>query len=704
MKRTHPTSMNLTIANLSPLRRRTWCVVSLPRARAATLPAECTFVTERGEQWRAVRGRTAGPRIVYRVRAELDGNEQVRGKLLAKQHPDAADFRLHPWVADDVAELLPTFGVGAHGNVNWGLTTSITVVDESSAHKRFRVEQHGVYGLLATFWVDLLHDDPVAAVTGRVVWSDRNDPSQARTFEQLFVRCGEAVAWDFAKRCGIADPVQHGRNWITLLNGTGPVTLGDGVGLALSGRILSFVSNALPDHASSEPSDAFNDAQRSLGDLQAAAHGTVLGVCEEWDGQWLACGHLPRVAMEDLPQAAESSFAMFRGLMQQTVGWFGDRPFGLSRTPGQTGNQSDFGATKGTFAVIANDPRHIYALQHAAHAELLRGYTHFDVDRQMLLAANHPLWVTWSGETHWHPNVSTDRLGKNPALPLPPGGWRGMDDEHRSQNGLAAYLALTDDPLLEDQLRFLLETDRASYRMRFPQFGTGATRAQGRTAGAWAQLALVADEATAQGFRELLVRRFESTEQAQQMRVAGPMKFPATGSPDARKQVYRPDGSLGPWCSFWELGLFLVGVVQAVRGARGDAWVERARAVGVTTALTMARFGCFKQGEEWFTVGDMLWSNGEPPPGGLVHPSREIVADRHIGDVLSWTFAGCVAARELLPRESPEWAKLNEFITVRSGGQEATTIEGAEWWAVAGAILQAAPADAKADVAAGAAP
>lgn len=689
--------MNCTITNLSAMKREHWCVLTLPRSRAASLPNECAVELEDGRTFRAVRGRSVGLKTTYRVRALLGGGESARGWLVPSPVDDAKPFIAHPWVGDDLLEMLPLIGVPgpAMEYVEWAHIDSITEVDSSPAHKRFRIEQHvQSCGLRVTLWIDVLHDDPVATFTGRIVWSDRADPANQRTFERLLWKCGECAVFDFGKRCGIQDPVQVGRDWLTLLN-TEPVTFGDGVAIALAGRILSFVSNEYPPPG--DPGDPFDPGNLSVANLMAGAGGPVLAVCHDWEHSWLAAKNRPRITNMLTPlMSAEHDWVSFSSLMQQRAGWFGDRPYGLSRMPGQTGNQADFGATKGTAAVVAMDPRAIYVMQHGAHGDVLRGYTHYGSDGQPLRVEDHPGWVSWGRTTHWSLGVSSDRLGKNSSLPFPTGGFVGVDDEHMSHNYLAAYMALADDPLLEDQLRFLLTTDRASYRMRFPNNGGGASRAQGRTAGAWAQLACVADDQTAQGFAELLTKRVLQTNQSTSLNVTGPMKVPAFGGPDPRKPIYTTAGVLGPWASFWELGLFLVGFVQMLRRGIGTlATDELARGIALKCAQTMARFGCFLQNGQWHTVGDMLWSGGEPPPGGLVRPSPHLTSEPHIGDVLSWTFAGILAARELLPRESEEWQKLNACIEHWTQGQEAVTCEGAEWWAIADAIV-APPTDASA--------
>jgi len=684
--------MNCSVVNLSPLPRSHWGVLTVPRRRAKDLPAECTFQTVDGRQWRAVRGRSVGLKTVFRIHAHLEGNQRVDGQLLPHAHADATnkEAQAHKWVVDDVLEMIPRVGVplipGNFASIAWSDIVDLQVVSTSPAHTRFQLHQRlPMAGLHFSCWIDVLHNDPVATFRGRIVWSDRNDQANLKTFEHLVWKCGEYCSFDYARRYGISDPVGMGTDWVALLNAA-PVTFCDGMALPVSGRILSFDSTA---HPLGDPSDITDVDNLAFQNLCAAAFGPVLGVCHEWEHDWLAAGHLPRFQDAWRPrQQADTDWFNWTNQMQNQGGYFADRLFALSRMPGQTGNQPDFGATKGSSVVVAHDARLIWALQQGADGEALRGYTHFDQDGHVLQAEAHPAWVTWSRRTHWSTGVSTDRLGKSPQLPFPQGGYEGVDDEHCSQNYLAAHLALTDDPLHEDQLRFLLQTDRAAYRFRYPNNGSGPTRAQGRTAGSWAQLACVAADTDAAGFVDLLARRMLQSGTIDTMHVAGPMKTPCVQGPDPRKTIYGVDGLLARYTCVWEIGLYCIGFAQVVlrdRGNRSDVG-QRALDLLLVCAETLAQFGFFQQGGQWFTVWDILWNGGEPPPGGMVNPSPHITSNPGAGDVGSWTFAGCVAAREFLPRENPHWARLNEYVLAITGGQEAGNRETAEWWAIAAAI------------------
>lgn len=675
--------MRAILTNTSPLPREHWAVVTFPRPLAAPFGPECSFVCSNGQRFRAVRGRTVGMRTTYRVRAYMGGSQTLEGSLVNEAQPEP--YVPHRWVTDDIGALIPSLGARIPGLGDfWDVPLGAPVLlDQSPAHTRWGVRRLlPQAGIIFEWWADVLHNDPVIPVWGKAVWSDRHDTATNKSFEFLAMKSGEYIALDFIRRhAGGSVPMKDAHGiWVQILN-TSPVILNDGSGLPFSGSMLAFVSPRATDKAA-DPEDWSDDTVRSINNLRAAPGGPIVGVCLEWDTHWLAGRNLPRFRPGYQSQH-EQVWQQFLDSLDIPAGWFANRPVGIGKTPGQTGDQEDFGATKGTYAVCDGDARFIRVMQYAVQAELFRGFNHYENNGPLDINA-HPLWVTWNGVTHYHSGVSPDSIGKTRDGAAPGTGWYGYDDEHRSQNTLAAYMMLTDDPLMEDQLRHLVTTDRASYRMRFPNNGSGAARGQGRTSGAWAQFVGLTEGVEQQHWVNIIASRMNASLNLNpSINVAGPMKVLASGGPDSRKQVYRPDGSLGPWVSFWEHGLAAVGIYNAVKAQPNNA---DAHEILVRICRTLATFACFEENGEWWTVADCLWSEGEAPPGGLVSTSRALVCDRNFASgVTSWTFAGLLVAREFLAQQAETdpalLNKLSRYINAITGGQEAGDRRQAEWWA-----------------------
>lgn len=673
--------LNATIENLSPLARTHWPVLTLPTDLVGDLPHESTFRGSAGQLFRMVYARTAGEKTVYRVLATLGGGQKLTGTVEPIPHADQSPFRSHPWVLDDLQAAVPNYGVVLDSGevLMSGATYAAPIAfGESAAHRRFviirRIPEHGLY--FVTF-ADVLSNDAVIPFWSKLIWSHRSDPRPSRTFRGFVMECGEFSSLDFAKRHGIQppefDPVrQVWRRHLT----SGPVSLQDGAGLAVSGRILAYRSG-MDLHASPE-------ASPDLQNLRAAQYGPVLAMSHDWNGHFLANENIARFDPSYV-SLREEEWQQFLTDQEEEAGWFAARELGSGRLPGATGQQEDFGATKGTYAVVEHDPRFIYRLQYSVQAELFRGWNLFEDNGNFLQARNHPLWVTWSGETHYSLSISPDRLGKLPT-PFEIGtGFKPPDDQHRSHNDLAAYLMCTDDPLMEDQLRHIAEVDMAAYRVRYPMNGVDAARAQGRTLQAMAQMLSVVDEPTGRQLRRAFDVRLVPIVGNPLLFVPGPMKVLAFGEPDQRKHVYLADGvTFAPWASMWEHGLAAVGLYTAWKLSQSVLLLQALR----TVCATLAEFGCFEHNSEWHTTDDIIWRGGEPPEGGMV-PGREIVSNVGMGISVpfkdsgtgSWTFAGILVAREVLGMEHPLRPKLDRYVSALTQGREAVDRITAEWWA-----------------------
>lgn len=682
-----------TLANLSPLPRRHWGVVTFPAELVASFGVEATFVAG-GRRWRAVRGRTHGCRTIYRVRAELTGSELTTGQLVNEPHADATSAHLpHRWVGDDVGALIPKFGVRVQDGLavrdHWAEDIeALELIEASPAHQRWRllrrIPELGVY---FEWWADVLHDDPAVPIFGKMVWSHRADSRPNRVFQFLAIESGELIAFDFARRHGMLEPMAlpNGRGWLHVLNRE-PVNLQDGAGLPFSGSVLAFVQNDLG--AIDDPSVMDSE----LANLRAAALGPVFGVSHEWEGRFLANRNLPRFRTPKTRD--DAGWQAFLASMLAIAGWTAPREFGSLPSPGSTGDQEDFGATKGTLATVHHDPRAILRMRYSAQAEILRGVQHYEDTGRPLRAQDHPNWVTWSGGTHWHPAVSQDRLGKMTS-PAPVGtGYLPHDDQHRSHNLFAAYIALGDDPFADDLVRHLATIDEAAYRVKFPQFGVDAARAQGRVAQALAQLASVVDATTASRLRGVALARLGPILTNPLLSVAGPMRVLAYGDADGRKDVFKPDGTRGPWVSLWEHGLGIVGLYVAWKELQSPELLNVVRKL----AETLARFGCFLhtpapvEGQptptpQWWSVADILWTGGDAPAAGLQVGSRAIVAEPGIGGVLGWLFAGMLVAREVLGPDHELAPKLRAYTDAITGQLESDNRREAEWWAVVRSVV-----------------
>lgn len=666
--------INLTLTNLAEIRRRTVATVTAPKSLADEFQQECTFVAGT-RKFRAVKTKSEGCKSVFKILMTMEGSESITGSLLNMPY-DVEPLRWHRWTADNIEALGLQLGVTINGTTTYDSTIlSLEVVETSPIHQRFKMRQkHNASGLIFEVWADIKHNDPVVDVWAKVVWSDRTDPAPQRTFEELFVRSGEAVIYDFNKKNGISEPVKVGDKWVASLGRN--ISFIDGSGLPLSGRMLTFLNSMtnLPGDAASHP-----DISLDLDSLQAAAQGPILGVCHDWDHYWIANKNLPRVSNIG-SFSEELAWNVFKNNLSTVGTWYDARDIGIGKRPGATGNQEDFAATKGTFAVSFKKPRHIYCYQYAVYADMFRGFMFYEADGKPLDQANHPNWVTWNGVTHYHTGVSPDRLGKDPALAAPVSAttYYGYDDEHRSQNNLAAYLALTDDPLAMDIISFIVNTDLACYRYRYPTYGEGAARSQGRTTGCWANFLTLVPEAS--GLRSkiltLIAGKWQSMRNNPRFAADRAVPVLAFNAPDGRKTVYDSSGNLLPTWSIWEHALSAVGFYNAYKAdPNSNNMVLLKRLLQV-----IAKWGCCQESDgSWTLIADMWYREGEPIPGVLSKNNDKLVYSN--GGVGSWVLAALLVAAEVLPADDPLRTKASMCAAYYTNRQEGTTLFECEWWA-----------------------
>jgi len=656
--------VNAVIENLSNFSRDHWVTVTFPTKKVQDFGTECRFTTEGGSIWRAVKGKQSGNKTVFRIYAEIGGGETVKGMLQNKPftpEDKIPAFKAHAWVMDDPMELMPElYGMDCE------IVSPPKIVDKSPAHMRWHMRMKvPTHGLIFEWWADLLHDDPVVPCKGKIVWSDRNDTRVNRTFDvgEFKLAVGEFFVMDFEKRKGIQPPIQvDPSRWVSVINDK-LVTLNDGAGIPLSLNLLAFTRQEMTDQ---DPED-ISWVSKSLQNMQAAFLGDIVGACTEWDGEWCAADNVP-VSYPGSYYDAMSDVQMFRDQMSVNMGHFEPIWVGIGKTPGQTGAQEDFAATKGTHVVLSQQPAFIPALQFASYYELFRGINHYESNGEPLKADDHPNWITWNGVTHWHGGVSPDRLGKEGSAP-PGTGWFGYDDQHRSQNNFAAYAMLSDDPLIDDQIDRQFEVDKACYRIKNSRWGAGAARAQGRHTGAWAQFLTVTEGARREGWKDLIDKRVNLSLSQTSMNVNGDMKALSVKGPDGRKQIYR-NGELAPTVSMWEHGLAMVGLYNTYK----QNPTEELKELLTKVANTMLKYAWFNQNGKNYVVADIIWNDGNDVEMKTSN-TQEIIFTEGGSGVTTWTIHGLRAAREFM-----QWSdsNLNKLLGGDPGNQGAV-----EWHAVA---------------------
>ncbi len=493
----------LTEQNLTRDDRVEWCAVSVPFARGAvpagTTPqwhVDGTPTTWQpfGAAWDDGSVRTA----LCMFRTALTGGAMQSMPLIAGAGPTMPDswgsiapptaepFVFEAQLAGDetVRESTPEF-------VEW--------LEQNEARHvalyRGRINGTGlVVELVLVHWRGQRHGE----VHASVFFSDSQTVTMQENLTQVALRVtGQRAMFRHGNLLGTTEEMLETGNRVVLLRDT---HLGDGQGIRRSGV-----------HVPLEPLD---DADQST--LRAAIASPIYGVSSAWVQTaafgpfgiasplpvWLkGSGGVSTLASKQQEFAAASK-------RKDVADPFRVGPFGLAKYAGQTGDQTDFGLDALAPVVRSGVPSLLHEVELSVLQEANRPVHFFEPDASPVASASHPDWVVWSGRTHWHPNVSKDRLGKGekPAK-FDSHGWSGKDRQHWSTNHPAAFYTLTGHhgALLELQNEARLYLAAQTVDPRFSTSGTGAPRGAGRTlqAASWLWLC-TGDEALRSRMRERL--------------------------------------------------------------------------------------------------------------------------------------------------------------------------------------------------------
>ena len=358
-------------------------------------------------------------------------------------------------------------------------------------------------------------------------------------------------------------------------------TLGDGMGVRRTGVLLP-------------PADPKDEDSLRSSTLRAAAVAPALAAVN-WrgSGAFGPFGFTPPTP----PWIAGAETATLAARHQQFVADsrnpgdpFGPGPLGLTKQPGQTGDQADFGMVQLEPVAATGIPSFLLEVEASVLQEGCRPVHYFEADGSPVRAVDHPAWVVWSGRTHWHCGVSKDRLGKPcPEPRFDRRGWLGKDRQHWSSNYMCALGLLMHEPqvLLEIENETQIYLAAQTVQAGVTTSGAGAPRGAGRTLRSACWLWLVnGDEALLERIRARILHVYAQQWTGRDL-PEGRVRTMAASRPDARLL----GGKYDFW-NPWQDALAATGfeAVARVTGGEGPGGAE-ARRLARQVARNMLRFG-----------------------------------------------------------------------------------------------------------------
>lgn len=610
----------LVLQNLAPYPRAEIAAVVVPFAPGAVreppdlhVPGAPTAWVPFGARWPD--GSLRHARCLFRV--ELAALEERRVALVAGPGPALP--------ADELPACTVPLVVVAkcRGREHRATPTTTAVLERSPLRTvELRTARLGDSGLVAELLLTQGRDQPFVALDAAVFHSDPNQPQFDCPLEQLAIESPTApLAFRHAGRLGVRhEPLGQGTRAIWLERSS----LGDGQGLRRLGAVLL---RPAPDQP--PPPAAVAAALAPL--CGATAWGP--------SGAFGAFGVVPELppwlAGPNLRQHLATRHRAFVAGDQPGGDPFAAGPLGPAKNAGQTGDQHDFGVVKLSLVAHSGLPSLLFEAEASVLQEACRPVHCFEADGSPVLPERHPDWVVWSGRTHWHPEVSRDRLGKPaPEPPFESHGWTGKDREHWSSNLLGSFALLTGAHWAIRELEHEARLYRAGQTLD-PQLttsGAGPARAAGRTQLAATWMYLATGDPLLRARIDARVDQIEYPQWAGRTLGSDRVRPFAVASPDARML-----GGQTEYWTPWQEALAVLGFA-AVFHTTGN---PRARELAEVLSRNTLRFGYRQEGPVWWIATALRWQDGRPLSAAEAGDPAAALWSHGTG-FTEWS-AGCVA-------------------------------------------------------------
>jgi hypothetical protein len=632
---------------------------------------------------------------IYTVQGEFPpGPTPFTGEIVEGSQKDHESLSLgfSKWVSQDLAANVPKLIITADEvDITFNSGGDIKVANANKHCATFDLQSDIINGFsLREFLTIYSNLDHIEFKLG-LNWHDRFKPDVSTNVSRIRMVCNNEFVIHFANQMQLQKATYSPMidEWSVDLIPF-PQVLRDGQGFEIRGYVLSMPESFI------NPADAEDkDTKARIKNLQAVRSGfNSLGGVGEVNAVHANLNHNNNWFNRNLPEFNEEWSQALRIPVVTSPGIFGTRAVGSAKTPGQTGAQQDFGADKGFHATVAHNPSWITYMK-AGQVDRLRTFNVIEPDGSKVTKEKHPGWKTWNMETF--DVLSTDTLGKAKMWRPQGTGWMGYDNQHRSQNGVLTYYALTGDELTYDTLLNCLEADLAQ-----APYGQ-ADREVGRMSSCWAKMlrVLPSEGATQARLREHIKTKLDALSNQWRGR------FPEIqGDPnrtvrvnqviiDPRSNIRNPiTGNLEPCWITYQCAQMCAGLYELSLVYSDPRLIPMIRDL----ARSFLWYGCFKEGNQWIPTlfvryrtglqsGGVISDNSIAPEEGLPLPASsyytgnwEISLDISPQGWWNWV-APCVCIAGMLLEDSESKDRARDIInTVYPGGF--ASIESAEWFGV----------------------
>ena len=582
----------ITVQNLAPHARSEVAAVVVPFSKGAVKDVPDLHVEAKPTAWQPFGARWPDGSLRQALclfRADVGANAEARLALAPGKGPEPSGEFAAP---NGALVVIANTEFGAARielpHVEW-------LEDNPMRRVALRRARLDATGLVCEMIVSQGRGDLHSYVDFAVFFSDPSRPAMQCAVRELAIEStGMALLFRHPGRLAVQQQTTESGSRVVLLKDQ---ILGDGQGIRRAGSLLPALTNDAARNATTNAA--------VLGPLRCATSWTGTGAFGPFGEpaplpDWLR-GNAVRSVLAQRHRAFSQSE---RPQPDPFVAY----EFGPTKNAGQTGDQMDFGVTKLSIVATTGIPSFLHECEPSVLQEACRPVHMFALDGSMTLAKDHPEWIVWSGRTHWHPEVSPDRLGKPvPEPQFEAHGWTGKDRQHWSSNHIGAFAQLTGahwarrELAHEVQLYLSGETTSPSKSTS----GSDAPRGAGRTQLAACWLYIVTGDDALKARIDQRTDLVHFPQWAGRELPQGAVRTMSVHDKDARML----SGAHRYWTP-WQDAIAATGYA-AVHRLTGN---KNARTLAEEIAITVVRHGFLLEQKECIVATALRWLDGAPVP------------------------------------------------------------------------------------------
>lgn len=523
------------------------------------------------------------------IATNLQGHERRRITLVAAED-DVPPFQFHHWAVDKPEDLLLAFAVNVDGTEHRARAV-VRLESANEARVRFHFTAR-VHDINIEGWLSMFSAQPWAEFEIRATYGTTATQGLHRVYGSLRMYSGEPMHVDWGVRKGLEPCFElKDGTWETEIAKPGQWMRARTVEVFGAMLFEPDIDAAYEEHVARRdwgPEETASDSfvTPHLADERAGGPICAMLAAHHWADHWSPTGAMPKAGPWADTEQRRRLFSLWARL-RLPADEYETRPYAQPPNSGQTGEQPDFGCSRGEAVIAMEEPWAIYDLRYSVQAWLLRPYANREPNGAPVQAKDHPEAALYNLRPD--ERFGSDMLG----WPKPVGwisGYTTSDSQHRSDNLLWAMWRLTRSPSLERTIRDIIELEKMALKQPSPPRGSGvgAPRGWGRPLLSWAH-------GLQCGFEE-----FEPLIVSMVSRMAWAADYTARPYPTAQQVLSSREGKYG-WnnadgtpirgVTWWQEAIAVIGLYAAWR----VTGMPSAREMALVVAKSICRHAFFER-------------------------------------------------------------------------------------------------------------